>query len=206
MPPLWDGPGSCGCRPVSASPGRVDCKPNCKPTPQHTRARGVTNQDDRVGNAEPEHTLSHVTAQASMRNLRTRKPLCGYPHRGFESHPLRHLRPEICEKLPVFRIDPRLKPVKGRALDLFARKKAGHGGVDSRGGTTPHGKITFAATPGSSRHTSRLGGGYRQSSRRIGHRPVTHGPARARGVRRARATTRRADDLQVGSRRHAEPH
>ena len=24
-------------------------------------------------------------------NLRTRKPLCGYPHRGFESHPLRHL-------------------------------------------------------------------------------------------------------------------
>ena len=58
------------------------CKPNCRPTVQHSMIRDITNRDHRIINAKSEHTLNHWTAQANTRTLRTRKPLCGYPHRG----------------------------------------------------------------------------------------------------------------------------
>ena len=45
------------------------CKPNCKPTTQHSMVRDTTSQDRRIGNAEPEHTLSYWTAQANMKIL-----------------------------------------------------------------------------------------------------------------------------------------
>jgi len=43
------------------------CKPNCKPTAQHSLAQAITKKDYRVENAKLEHTLSHLAAQASMR-------------------------------------------------------------------------------------------------------------------------------------------
>ena len=46
---------------------KKDCKPNCKPTAQHSLAQGLTKEDHRLGNAKLEHTFSHQAAQASMR-------------------------------------------------------------------------------------------------------------------------------------------
>ena len=43
------------------------CKPNCKPTVQHSMIRDITNRDHRIRNAKSKHTLSHWTAQANMR-------------------------------------------------------------------------------------------------------------------------------------------
>jgi hypothetical protein len=65
------------------------CKPNCKPTTQHGKALGVTRQDDPSRNAEPEHTLSYYAARVGMRFLELESRCAVYPHRGFESHPLR---------------------------------------------------------------------------------------------------------------------
>ena len=43
------------------------CKPNCKPTAQHSMALDITDQDHRTRNAELGHTLSYWTTQGSMR-------------------------------------------------------------------------------------------------------------------------------------------
>ena len=43
------------------------CKPNCKPTVQHSMIRDITNRDHRIRNAKSEHTLSHWTAHADTR-------------------------------------------------------------------------------------------------------------------------------------------
>ena len=51
------------------SPIKTVCKPNCKPTTRHSMALGITSQDGRSRNAEPEHTLSYRAAQASTRIL-----------------------------------------------------------------------------------------------------------------------------------------
>jgi hypothetical protein len=45
------------------------CKPNCKPTVQHSMIRDITNRDHRIINAKSEHTLNHWTAQANTRIL-----------------------------------------------------------------------------------------------------------------------------------------
>ena len=53
-------------------PGRKQtsvCKPNCKPTVQHSMIRDITNRDHRIINAKSEHTLNHWTAQANTRIL-----------------------------------------------------------------------------------------------------------------------------------------
>ena len=45
------------------------CKPNWKPTVQHSMIRDITNRDHRIINAKSEHTLNHWTAQANTRIL-----------------------------------------------------------------------------------------------------------------------------------------
>jgi hypothetical protein len=45
------------------------CKPNCKPTVQHSMIRDITNRDHRIINAKSEHTLNHWTARANTRIL-----------------------------------------------------------------------------------------------------------------------------------------
>jgi hypothetical protein len=57
------------------------CKPNCKPTAQHSMALDITDQDHRTRNAELGHTLSYWTTQ-QHENHRTRKPLYGCPESG----------------------------------------------------------------------------------------------------------------------------
>jgi len=43
------------------------CKPNCKPTAQHTTARGITGWDCSYENAKPKRTVSYSAAQDSTR-------------------------------------------------------------------------------------------------------------------------------------------
>ena len=58
------------------------CKPNCKPTTQHSMTLDITSQDHWSENGELEHTLSHRVRCASMRvseleNRQARKRLEG---------------------------------------------------------------------------------------------------------------------------------
>jgi hypothetical protein len=45
------------------------CKPNCKPTPRHGPALGVTGRDNRSRNAELKRTVSYSAAQINTRIL-----------------------------------------------------------------------------------------------------------------------------------------
>jgi hypothetical protein len=52
-------------------------------------ARGITNWDCQWKNSKPEDPVSYCAAQASTRILELESRCAVYPHRGFESHPLR---------------------------------------------------------------------------------------------------------------------
>ena len=47
---------------------REVCKPNCKPTAQHSVARDIANQDHVIRNAERERTLSCCAAHARTKS------------------------------------------------------------------------------------------------------------------------------------------